>query len=130
MPLPTGALRLFTLRSDSQFNTTIYDLSDRFRGVHGNRMVLLINEADLRSHGLREGEQVALETIAADGVRRRVSGFTAKAYEVPQGCIGGYYPECNPLIPLWHHARESKVPAAKSIPVRMVRAEASVQDAK
>ena len=116
-----GALRLMTLRSDSQFNTTIYTLDDRFRGVKGSRMVLLVGEADLHERGLAEGDTVALETIADDGVERRVEGFAIKKYDVPKGCIGGYYPECNPLLPLWHFAKESKVPAAKSIPVRMIK---------
>ena len=115
------ALRLMTLRSDSQFNTTIYQLDDRFRGVKGSRMVLLVNADDMRQQGVAEGDVVALETIADDGVQRRVDGFAIKEYDVPRGCIGGYYPECNPLLPLWHCAEESKVPAAKSIPVRMTR---------
>lgn len=114
-----GALRLMTLRSDGQFNTTIYSHDDRFRGVKDSRMVLLVHPDDMRAQGVTEGQQVALETIAGDGVLRRVEGFAIKAYDIPAGCIGGYYPECNPLLPLWHHAKESKVPAAKSIPVRM-----------
>jgi len=117
-----GALRLMTLRSDSQFNTTIYSLDDRFRGVKGSRMVILMNEADMRERQLEEGAEVTLETLADDGVERRLGGLRVKAFEVPKGCIGGYYPECNVLLPLWHCAKESKVPAAKSIPVRIVAA--------
>jgi molybdopterin-dependent oxidoreductase alpha subunit len=116
-----GALRLTTLRSDNQFNTTIYQLDDRFRGVKGSRMVLLICDEDMAERGLSERDMVALETIADDGVKRRVDGFAVKRYDIPKGCIGGYYPECNPLLPLWHYAEESKVPGAKSIPVRIVR---------
>lgn len=116
-----GALRLMTLRSDSQFNTTIYSLDDRFRGVKGSRMVILMSPDDMRAQGLDEGQIVTLQTIADDGVDRRVEGFSVKAYDIPRGCIGGYYPECNPLLPLWHYAKESKVPAAKSIPVRILR---------
>jgi len=116
-----GALRLMTLRSDNQFNTTIYGHDDRFRGVKGSRMVLLVREDDMREHGVVEDDVVTLETIASDGIVRRVEGFSIKAYNIPKGCIGGYYPECNPLLPLWHCAKESKVPAAKSIPVRMTR---------
>lgn len=116
------ALRLMTLRSDSQFNTTIYSLDDRFRGIKGSRMVVLMNRGDMSHRNLREGDRVTLETIAHDGVTRRVSGFRVVAHDIPQGCIAGYYPECNPLLPLWHHAKGSKVPAAKSIPVRVVDA--------
>ena len=113
-------LRLFTLRSDSQFNTTIYNLDDRFRGIHGSRMVLLMNDHDIERLGLSQDQEVAVETVAGDGIQRRVAGFKVVRHDVPTGCIGGYYPECNPLLPLWHYAKESKVPAAKSIPVRIV----------
>lgn len=113
------ALRLMTLRSDSQFNTTIYNLDDRFRGIKGTRMVILMNRADMTSRSLEEGEQVTLQTIADDGVDRRVDGLRVVPYDIPLGCVAGYFPECNPLLPLWHHAKESKVPGAKSIPVRI-----------
>ncbi|MGA7776826.1 MAG: FdhF/YdeP family oxidoreductase [Paraburkholderia sp.] len=116
----SGALRLMTLRSDSQFNTTIYSLNDRFRGVKGSRMVILMNEDDMRERGLEPDSEITLETIADDGIERRLGGLKVKPYEIPKGCIGGYYPECNVLLPLWHYAKESKVPGAKSIPVRIV----------
>ena len=116
-----GVLRLFTIRSDGQFNTTIYSHDDRFRGVHGSRMVLFMSEADMAAYGLAQGELVALRTKSDDGIERRVDGLQIVPYDVPAGCIAGYYPECNPLIPLWHHAKESKVPAAKSIDVLLER---------
>jgi len=116
---PDG-LRLMTLRSDSQFNTTIYSMDDRFRGVKDSRMVILMSMADIEKHHLKEGDEITLQTIAEDGIDRRLPGLKVKAYEIPEGCIGGYYPECNVLLPLWHYAEESKVPGAKSIPVRIV----------
>ena len=119
-----GVLRLFTIRSDGQFNTTIYSNDDRFRGVHGSRMVLFMGEADMARHGLQQGDLVALRTKSDDGVERRVDGLQIVPYDVPPGCVAGYYPECNPLIPLWHHAKESKVPAAKSIDVLLERSAA------
>ncbi len=115
------ALRLMTLRSDSQFNTTIYNIEDRFRGVKDTRMVILMNKADIEKRRLHEGQKVTLQTIADDGIDRRLEGLEIKAYEIPEGCIGGYFPECNVLLPLWHYAKESKVPGAKSIPVRIVQ---------
>jgi molybdopterin-dependent oxidoreductase alpha subunit len=115
-----NTLRLFTLRSDSQFNTTIYNLDDRFRGVHGSRMVLLMNKGDIDRFGLSADQEITLETVADDGVERRVGGLKIKSFDLPAGCVGGYYPECNPLLPLWHYAKQSKVPAAKSVPVRIV----------
>ncbi|MDH6148159.1 molybdopterin-dependent oxidoreductase alpha subunit [Paraburkholderia sp. WSM4179] len=113
------SLRLMTLRRDSQFNTTIYGLDDRFRGVKGSRMVVLMNPADMVKRGLAQGDRIGLETIADDGVERRLDGFSVLPFNVPEGCIGSYYPECNPLLPQWHYAKESKVPGAKSIPVRV-----------
>ncbi|SFF17451.1 oxidoreductase alpha (molybdopterin) subunit [Methylobacterium sp. yr596] len=112
-------MRLITMRSNDQFNTTIYGYDDRFRGVKGTRMVLFMNRRDIERLGLRGAPTVDLVGAADDGVERRVAGFRVVAYDVPEGCIGGYYPECNPLIPLWHHAERSKVPAAKSVPVRI-----------
>ncbi|NNG22193.1 FdhF/YdeP family oxidoreductase [Telluria aromaticivorans] len=116
-----ATLRLFTVRSDGQFNTTIYSHDDRFRGVYGSRMVLFMSRADMAKHALAQGDVVALRTAASDGVERRVAGLTIVPYDVPPGCIAGYFPELNGLIPLWHHAKESKVPAAKAIDVILER---------
>ncbi len=112
-------LRLTTFRSQGQFNTTIYSDRDRFRGVSGTRMVVFMNQNDIDRLNLHEGERVRLATKADDGVAREVDGFIIHAYNIPEGCIGGYYPECNPLIPLWHHAEGSFVPASKCTPVRV-----------
>jgi len=117
-----STLRLFTVRSDGQFNTTIYSHDDRFRGVYGSRMVLFMARADMAKYALAQGDVVDLRCAADDGVERRVDGLTVVPYDVPQGCIAGYFPELNPLIPLWHHAKESKVPAAKAIDVILERA--------
>lgn len=116
-----ATLRLFTVRSDGQFNTTIYSHDDRFRGVYGSRMVLFMARADMAKHALAQGDLVALRCAAEDGVERRVGGLAVVPYDVPEGCIAGYFPELNPLIPLWHHAKESKVPAAKAIDVILER---------
>jgi molybdopterin-dependent oxidoreductase alpha subunit len=118
-PEQRDVMQLITLRSNGQFNTTIYNYDDRFRGIYGSRMVVLMHQNDIDRLGLREDEVVRLETAVDDGVHREVRGFRVVAYDIPEGCIAGYYPECNPLLPLWHHAEKSKVPAAKSIPVRV-----------
>ena len=119
-------LRLVTLRSNDQFNTTIYGYADRLRGIHGSRMVLMMNRDDRVRRGIAEGGSVRLTTAAADGITRTIAGFQVIDYDIPAGTIAGYYPECNALIPLWQHAEESKTPAAKSVPVRVeaVRVEA------
>ncbi|MGY3533956.1 FdhF/YdeP family oxidoreductase [Bradyrhizobium sp. USDA 4452] len=116
-------VQLITLRSNGQFNTTIYSYDDRLRGIHGSRHVVLMHPGDIARFALKEGSVVTLATAANDGVTREVGGLRIVAYDIPQGCIAGYYPECNPLLPLWHHEKKAKTPAAKSIPVR-VRAEA------
>jgi formate dehydrogenase major subunit len=110
-------LRLATLRSHDQYNTTIYGLDDRYRGVFGGRMVVFMNEADMRARGIAEGNAVEIESLAEDGIRRAVGGFWAKPHSIPIGSIGAYYPETNPLLPLAYHDVKSGTPAAKSIPV-------------
>jgi molybdopterin-dependent oxidoreductase alpha subunit len=110
-------LRLMTLRSNDQFNTTVYGYDDRFRGINNTRKVVLMNRSDIDRRGLKVGQAVTLRTVADDGVDRHLSGMLVIAYDIPIGCIGGYYPECNVLMPLWHYAAGSMTPAAKSIPV-------------
>jgi molybdopterin-dependent oxidoreductase alpha subunit len=112
-------VQLMTLRSNGQFNTTVYNYDDRFRGVYGSRHIVLMHQNDIDRFDLKEGQIVSLTTAVDDGIERSVAGLQIVAYDIPEGCIAGYYPECNPLIPLWHHAKKAKVPAAKSIPVRI-----------
>jgi anaerobic selenocysteine-containing dehydrogenase len=113
-----------TLRSDDQFNTTIYSLDDRFRGIYGTRRVLLMNRDDMERLGVHEGDMVDVTTASIDDHPRSVHGLRVTPFDIPPGCAAGYYPECNPLIPLSHHAEKSKVPAAKAIPVRLRRMQA------
>ena len=117
-------LRLTTLRSHDQYNTTIYSLDDRYRGVFGGRMVVFMNEADMQARGIAPEGLVEIESLAEDGKRRIVQGFRVKPHNIPAGCIGAYYPETNPLLPLAHHDVKSGTPAAKSIPV-LVRVQAT-----
>ncbi len=112
-----GVLRMMTLRSNDQFNTTVYGYSDRFRGIEGTRMVVLLNRTDMANQHIEEGEIVTAVTSSTDGVVRELPGLRATGYDVPLGCAGTYYPEANVLLPVWHYAETSKVPAAKSIPV-------------
>ena len=112
-------LRLMTTRGDSQFNTTVYSLDDRFRGVYHTRDVLLMNQADMTRLGLIENDAVTAITVAKDDVLRELGGLRVHAFDIPAGCVMGYYPECNRLIPVSHHAKRSKVPAAKAVPVRL-----------
>jgi molybdopterin-dependent oxidoreductase alpha subunit len=115
-----GRYRLMTLRSNDQFNTTIYGYSDRLRGIEGTRDVLLMHPDEITRAGLREGQVVGLRTDAGDGVHRQVDGLTVTPFLLPRGCVASYYPEMNPLVPLSHHDQESKTPAGKGVPVRIV----------
>ena len=117
-----GRFRLITLRSNDQFNTTIYGYHDRFRGVNGTRDVLFMSPADMAEHGFAEGDAVVLTGDHKDGRDRRLDGLKVHQYALPKGCIGAYYPEANVLMPVEHHAEQSFVPAAKSVPVRVARA--------
>ncbi|MBF7015510.1 FdhF/YdeP family oxidoreductase (plasmid) [Novosphingobium resinovorum] len=115
-----GRFRLMTLRSNDQFNTTIYGYSDRLRGIEGTRDVVLMNPEDIAEAGLVQGQVIGLVGDAGDGVHREVSGLTVTPFLLPRGCIGAYYPEMNPLIPVWYHDEQSRTPASKSVPVRLV----------
>jgi molybdopterin-dependent oxidoreductase alpha subunit len=112
-------IRLTTLRSFDQFNTTVYGNHDRFRGIHGTRHVLMMNDADITRLGLRDGQMVRATTCATDGAPRQVGGLRIVRYDIPPGCAAGYFPELNPLVPLWHHAVGSQVPGYKAIPIRL-----------
>lgn len=115
-----GRYRLMTLRSNDQFNTTIYGYSDRLRGIEGTRDVLLINPKEMEKLGLQEGQVVELQTDVDDGQERKVGGLKVLPFQLPDGCVAGYYPELNPLIPLSHHEKFSQTPAAKAVPVRIL----------
>lgn len=115
-----GRFRLITMRSNDQFNTTIYGYSDRFRGIEGTRDVLLMCPEDIAAAGLREGQVVSLVSDFEDGKHRELGGLTVRAHKLPRGTIGGYYPECNVLNAIDHHDEMSKTPASKAIPVKIV----------
>ena len=114
-----GRFRLMTLRSNDQFNTTIYGYHDRFRGVDGTRDIVFMNRADMARIGVAEADVVTLTGDAGDNAGRRLGGLRVVGYDIPEGCVGAYYPECNLLIPVAHHGRESHVLAGKSVPVRI-----------
>jgi molybdopterin-dependent oxidoreductase alpha subunit len=120
--VPEGRLVLQTLRSHDQFNTTIYGLDDRYRGIHSGRRVVFVSAADLNELGLRDGDMVNLVSEWEDGVTRRADAFRLVEYSTPKGCIAAYYPETNPLIPLESQAIASGTPTSKWVVVRFERA--------
>lgn len=108
---------LSTVRSHDQYNTTIYGLDDRYRGISGERRVLFANAHDIRALGMAAGERVDLESLGEDGVQRMARGFLLVAYDIPRGCLAAYYPETNALVPLSSFAERARTPTSKSIPV-------------
>jgi len=120
--LADDVLRLVTIRSHDQYNTTIYAMDDRYRGVFGRRDVLFMNPADLAARGLEHGDLVEIETIAA-GRQLRFEKITAIEYEIAPGSVAAYYPEANRLVPLDYIDEDSGTPSYKSVPVRVVRSE-------
>nr|WP_318381635.1 FdhF/YdeP family oxidoreductase [uncultured Enterobacter sp.] len=113
---------LQTLRSHDQYNTTIYGLDDRYRGVYGQRDVLFMHADDIAALGLQDGDRVDIETLASDGIVRRVEDFKLVAYAIPRGNLAAYYPETNPLVPLSRFGDGTGTPTSKSIPVSVTRA--------
>ncbi|WBX88692.1 FdhF/YdeP family oxidoreductase [Achromobacter mucicolens] len=114
-------LRLTTLRSHDQYNTTIYGLDDRYRGVFGRRDVLFMNAADLARHGIAHGDAVEIVTSLPGQTHRRLR-LTAIKHDIAAGSVGAYYPEANNLCPLDYQDTASGTPSYKSIPVRIRKA--------
>ena len=119
-PEGANAMTLVTLRSNDQFNTTIYGFSDRLRGLEGSREVVLINRDEMYRLDLQEGQKVSLVCAVKDGHYRRIDGLTVTPYDLPARCVAGYYPELNPLVPFGYHEKNSQTPAYKGTPVEIV----------
>ncbi|WP_038911373.1 FdhF/YdeP family oxidoreductase [Dickeya dadantii] len=114
---------LQTLRSHDQYNTTIYGLDDRYRGVYGQRDVLFMHPKDIAALGLRDGDRVDIETLWHDHIERKVTGFRLVGYNIPRGNLAAYYPETNPLVPLSSYGEGTFTPTSKSVPVRITPSE-------
>ncbi|MFB6567757.1 FdhF/YdeP family oxidoreductase [Streptomyces noursei] len=116
---PEGRLLLQTLRSHDQYNTTIYGLDDRYRGIKNGRRVVLVNPDDADRLGFADGAYADLVSEWTDGSERRAPGFRVVHYPTARGCAAAYYPETNVLVPLDHTADTSNTPASKSVVVRL-----------
>ena len=114
-----GRLRLTTLRSHNQYNTTVYDSGDRYRGIEGERRVVFLNPVDMRERGLDEKSRVTICSHAADGRERRAPGFRPVFYDIPRGCAAAYFPETNVLVGIDEHAVKSLTPMSKYIEVTL-----------
>jgi molybdopterin-dependent oxidoreductase alpha subunit len=113
-----GLLQLMTIRSHDQYNTTIYGLDDRYRGVRGYRRVLFISREDLQRLDLRDGDFVDVHSVWHDG-ERMAPAFRLVAYDIPPGCLAAYFPETNALVPIDSFAEHARTPTSKDIPVRL-----------
>jgi formate dehydrogenase major subunit len=110
------------LRSHDQYNTTIYGLSDRYRGIEGGRRVVMMNRDDISQRGFQDGDLVDLITHwPGDSHVRRAASFRIVGYQTPRGSAAAYYPETNPLVPLDSTALGSNTPASKSVVIRLER---------
>jgi anaerobic selenocysteine-containing dehydrogenase len=118
LTLPPGRLRMMTIRSHDQYNTTVYGLDDRYRGVRGERRVVFVNPDDMAALGLVERQLVDLVSEHA-GEERMASRFIVVPYDVPPGCAATYFPEANPLVPLDATADKSNTPVSKSVIIRI-----------
>ena len=116
---PAGTLLLQTVRSHDQYNTTIYGLDDRYRGIHGGRRVVFVSADDLDALGIADGAIVDLQSTDVDGVVRTAPRFRTVRYSISAGCCAAYFPETNVLVPL-HSTGEAGTPTFKSIPVRLI----------
>lgn len=117
-PKVAGQLMLQTLRSHDQYNTTIYGFDDRYRGISGDRHVIMINSADIAELGFRDGDVVDIVSTFPDR-ERRAAGYRIVDYPTPRGSAAAYYPETNVLIALDHRSAEAGTPASKAVPIRL-----------
>ncbi len=118
------SLIMTTIRSHGQYNTTVYNLDDRYRGVFGRRDVVFMNRDDMLARGLGHGDPVDVMGIDHDPAapKRVVSGFIAIEYSIPSGSVAGYYPEMNRIIALSDFDEKSGTPAYKGAPVTVRKA--------
>jgi anaerobic selenocysteine-containing dehydrogenase len=119
-------LTLTTLRSHDQYNTTIYGMDDRYRGITGRRDVIFIHPSDLAARGLQHGDLIDVEALGKPGATpRAIRGYTAVAYPIAEGSVAMYYPEGNALIALDNYDARSGTPSYKSVPVRILVAQSA-----
>ena len=105
---------MMTIRSHDQFNTTIYGLNDRYRGIFNERRIILMNRSDMKSKGLVEHQIVHLTSVF-NGVTRTANNFKVIAYDIPKNCCATYFPEANVLVPIDNFAHTAKTPSSKSV---------------
>jgi len=118
--LAAGELMMMTIRSHDQFNTTIYGMNDRYRGIYDERRVIFMHEDDVRAQGLQQGDIVDLSSHY-NGVERVAHKFVVVPYSIPKGCAATYYPETNVLVPIDNTAAGSNTPVSKLVVIRITK---------
>ncbi|WNG31332.1 FdhF/YdeP family oxidoreductase [Cystobacter fuscus] len=118
LALEPGQLLMMTIRTHDQYNTTVYGLHDRYRGIHNGRRVVLLNAEDMKELGVRAGQEVDL-TSHFEGQRRVARKFVVVAYDIPRRCAATYFPEANVLVPLGSMAEKSRTPTSKSVVISL-----------
>lgn len=111
---------MMTVRSHDQYNTTIYGMHDRYRGIYNGRRVIFMNSADMQRAGLQQGDAVTISSFY-DNIHRQAEDFTVVPYEIPMQNVATYFPEANAVIPYNHYARGSQTPVSKSVVVKVVK---------
>jgi molybdopterin-dependent oxidoreductase alpha subunit len=114
LALEPGQLVMMTIRTHDQYNTTVYGMDDRYRGIKGGRRVVLLHPEDMKERGLTEGQEVDL-TSHFRGEQRVAHGFRVVPYNIPRRCAATYFPEANVLVPIDSYAEKSRTPASKSV---------------
>ncbi len=119
MPIASGELMMMTIRSHDQFNTTIYGLNDRYRGIYNERRIIFMNQKDMNQRSIKDGDIVDLYNNH-DAVERVAHKFIVVAYPIPEGCTATYFPETNVLVPVTSVAAKSNTPTSKQVAIRVV----------
>jgi molybdopterin-dependent oxidoreductase alpha subunit len=122
MTLPAGQLRMMTIRSHDQFNTTVYDNNDRYRGIFGTRRVILMSPEDIATRGLSDGDFVDITSHSLDDQQtRHAANWRVVEYDIPIGCAATYFPEANVLISRKSFAEKSRTPVSKFVPITVAK---------
>lgn len=124
--LKEGEFLMMTIRSHDQYNTTIYGLDDRYRGIHNGRRIVFMNEKDAQASGLRKGDVVDIVSLY-DNIPRKAENFTVVPYNIPSQNVATYFPESNAVVPHNHFARGSRTPISKSVVIRLISAAEKVK---
>lgn len=119
LTLEENHLSLMTMRSHDQFNTTVYDTNDRYRGIKNKRKIIFLNEKDIKKLGLKNGEFVNIQSHSKDEIKREVLNFEVVAYDIKEGCAGAYFPEATPLVSINHFDKKSFTPSYKFIDITL-----------